>query len=305
MYVNKINYKYKPLSEPVPIKDQEWPQDIIPLVHTRTMTFNHERYIRDCIEGILMQKTTFPVHVLIHDDASTDQTADIVREYLKKYPRLIKAYFQDENTYQIRKKEGSFGETRKIFNNWKVGKYEAMCEGDDYWIDPLKLQKQADFLEENKNYTLVTTLQKNIDKNGRVLGVNKGGTRTMMYPSSIKVQTKFSYLIPHGDNLRRATLKLHGDQYCIKEVMAVWRKHDDGVWGSLQDEKFNHILECNRGLTTLGIGLTFIYDGYINKGLMYISKSYKNFFKASGVNLKYRSKLLFIIFVIISIFKIK
>ncbi|MFW5793545.1 MAG: glycosyltransferase [Bacteroidota bacterium] len=72
-------YNYLPLPEPIPITEQNWPNDAILLVQTQTLTFNRENYIRECIEGILMQKTTFPVQVLIHDDASTDQTAEIVR----------------------------------------------------------------------------------------------------------------------------------------------------------------------------------------------------------------------------------
>lgn len=147
------NYKYTPLIEPIPIKEQVWPEGTIPLVHTRTMTFNHENFIRACIEGILMQKTTFPVQVLIHDDASTDKTAEIVEEYESKYPHLIKAFYQEENSYSKPDKH----KRREVFMNWRIGKYETTCEGDDYWTDPLKLQKQVDFLESNPEYGLIHT----------------------------------------------------------------------------------------------------------------------------------------------------
>ncbi len=114
----------------------------------------HEGYIRECIEGILMQKTTFPVLVLIHDDASTDRTAEIVRSYEIKYPRLIRAYYQKENTYSKTDRKERERYT-KTFNSWRMGKYEAICEGDDYWTDPLKLQRQVEFLELNQDYVAV------------------------------------------------------------------------------------------------------------------------------------------------------
>jgi glycosyltransferase involved in cell wall biosynthesis len=147
-------YHYTALKEPVPITEQVWPEGTLPLVHTRTMTYMHENYIRECIEGILMQKTTFPVRVLIHDDASSDKTAEIVREYEMQYPTLIKAYFQTVNSHSQKNAEVK-KRLRAPFNEMRIGKYEALCEGDDYWIDPLKLQKQVIFLEDHSEYGFV------------------------------------------------------------------------------------------------------------------------------------------------------
>lgn len=115
-------------------------------------TYNHEPYIRQCLDGFIMQKTTFAFEILIHDDASTDNTANIIREYEVNYPDIIKPIYQTENQYS--KKTGIM----KTFQYPRVkGKYIAFCEGDDYWIDPLKLQKQVDFLEENLEYVMVYT----------------------------------------------------------------------------------------------------------------------------------------------------
>jgi glycosyltransferase involved in cell wall biosynthesis len=122
------------------------------LVSIRCCTYNHEPYIRQCLEGFVMQKTNFRFEAIVHDDASTDGTANIIREYAEKYPDIIKPIFETENQYS--KRDGSL---RRIMNAHMFGKYVAMCEGDDYWIDPLKLQKQVDFLENNPDYGLVCT----------------------------------------------------------------------------------------------------------------------------------------------------
>ncbi len=114
--------------------------------------YNHEKYIRKTLEGIVVQKTNFDFEVLIHDDASNDSTADIIREYEAKYPNIIKAIYETENQYS--KHDGSL---RKIQYGRVKGKYIAFCEGDDYWIDEYKLQKQVDFLNEHPDYTLCVT----------------------------------------------------------------------------------------------------------------------------------------------------
>ena len=124
----------------------------IPLVTIRCITYNHEPYIRQCLEGFVMQKTNFPFEAIVHDDASTDGTAAIIREYAEKYPDIIKPIYETENQYS--KHDGSL---RKVMDAHMRGKYIAICEGDDYWIDPLKLQKQFDFLESHLDYGLVHT----------------------------------------------------------------------------------------------------------------------------------------------------
>lgn len=147
---------------------QNWNSDI-PLVSISCITYNHEPYIAQALDGFLMQKTDFPFEVLIHDDASTDRTADIIREYEAKFPKLIKPIYQTENQY-------SQGKT-SVAETWNFpraqGKYIALCEGDDYWIDENKLQMQVDFLEKNSEYGMCYTKAKqfiqNIQKISRVL----------------------------------------------------------------------------------------------------------------------------------------
>lgn len=114
------------------------------IVTIRCLAYNHEPYIRQCLEGFVMQKTNFRFEAIVHDDASTDGTAAIILEYAEKYPDIIKPIIETENQYS--KRDGSL---RRIMNAHMHGKYIAICEGDDYWTDPYKLQKQVDLLEKN------------------------------------------------------------------------------------------------------------------------------------------------------------
>lgn len=133
------------------------------LVSISCITYNHSAYIRQCLDGMLMQHTTFGFEILIHDDCSTDGTDDIIREYASKFPQIIKPLFEEENQYQQGKPIGTV-----VWNLPRAkGKYVALCEGDDYWTDPLKLQKQVDFLESHSGYGLVHTYRK-IDMAGRL-----------------------------------------------------------------------------------------------------------------------------------------
>lgn len=121
-----------------------------PLVSICCITYNHAPYIKECIEGFLMQKTTFPIEILIHDDCSTDGTTEIIKDYEKQYPDLIFPLYEEENQYQ----KGKASEI-DLYNYKRArGKYIAYCEGDDYWTDPLKLQKQVDFMEANPDYSV-------------------------------------------------------------------------------------------------------------------------------------------------------
>jgi glycosyltransferase involved in cell wall biosynthesis len=115
--------------------------------------YNHEPFIRQCLDGFVIQQTNFQFEVIINEDASTDNTANIIREYEKKYPNIIKPIYQEENQYS----QKQINMLATFFSPRARGKYMAICEGDDCWTDPLKLQKQVDFLENNPDYGLVHT----------------------------------------------------------------------------------------------------------------------------------------------------
>ena len=130
------------------------------IVAIECLVYNHKPYLRQCLDGFVMQKTNFKFVAVVHDDCSTDGSQEIIREYEEKYPDLIKPIYEKENQYS--KKDGSLirviHESLKAFDT----KYIALCEGDDYWIDSLKLQKQVDFLDTHTDIGLCYTDYKKI-----------------------------------------------------------------------------------------------------------------------------------------------
>ncbi len=130
------------------------------------LAYNHEKYIRQTLEGFVSQQTSFNYEVIVHDDASNDNTASIIREYQNKYPHIIKAIFQTENQY--RKK---IGITKAFIIPMIKGKYIAWCEGDDYWYDASKLQLQFEALEKNPNCNMCLHRVVEITESGQNTGV--------------------------------------------------------------------------------------------------------------------------------------
>lgn len=120
-----------------------------PLVSVITLSYNHEKYLSECLNGLIMQKTSFPYECFVHDDASTDNSASIIKSFAEKAPNIISPFYESENLYS--KKDGSLN---KVIKSFRKGKYIAFCEGDDYWTNPDKLQKQVDFLENNPEYSM-------------------------------------------------------------------------------------------------------------------------------------------------------
>lgn len=133
-----------------------------PLVSVFMMAYNHEKYIAEAIEGVLMQKTSFDFDIVIGEDCSTDNTRQIILDYQQKHPGKFKLLLHEENI-------GAMANQMAVLQAC-TGKFIAMCEGDDYWTDPYKLQKQVDFLEKNKseNVIAVVTNCSTCDLNGKL-----------------------------------------------------------------------------------------------------------------------------------------
>lgn len=222
-----------------------------PLVSISCLTYNHAPYIRQCLDGFLMQQCNFDYEILIHDDASTDGTQEIIKEYQLKYPQIVKPILQTENQWR----QGVRGISFRMNFPRAVGKYIAMCEGDDYWTDPLKLQKQVDYLENEPAVSLVCggfikdtgTAAEKIIKNGN--GVNEyedangflfelndtqktwlTKTLTCMFRNSDSVFKKFpAYKHTRDVHLYYHLLKI-GKGYYFKKVFGVYHVHEGGVF---------------------------------------------------------------------------
>ena len=134
-------------------------------------TFNHEEYLRQTLDSFIAQKTDFLFEVLVNDDASTDSTADILREYAERYPEIIRPFYQKENLYSRRMNVYDL-----VFFPAARGKYIALCEGDDYWNDPEKLQRQVDWLDIHPEYSACVhnSIGKFSDQPDRVLFAQDG-----------------------------------------------------------------------------------------------------------------------------------
>lgn len=230
-------------------------QDDEPLVSVCCITYNHERYIEDALEGFLIQRTEFPFEILIHDDASTDRTADIVREYEARYPKLIRTIFQTENQYSKGRTKVNFE-----FNFPRAkGEYLALCEGDDFWVDHLKLEKQVDYMRAHPAYSVCGHWVEIVDEKGHKLVP----TRFMgsQFPSDFSISHVLanmgihvnSFLFrrsclldyvprnpgferfrkaPGGDDPLMWILLSCGKGHCIPVSMSKYRVHEGGVWNS-------------------------------------------------------------------------
>ena len=222
-----------------------WRNHNKPLVTIRCTTYNQEKYIEKAIEGFLIQKTTFPFEIFIHDDASTDKTPSIIKQYQEKYPHIIRVIYEKENQYS--KNDGSL---RRILNANCRGKYTALCEGDDYWTSPNKLQKQISFMESNANCSM-TFHAVNYEENGLIIKNDRRyykecnanicdiieGGGFFCATVSLCVRTKDLFEMPKyrqialvGDYPLQVMLATKGIVHYFPQIMGVYRVSALGSW---------------------------------------------------------------------------
>ena len=261
------------------------------------LTYNHAEYIRNCLEGFLMQKASFSFEILVNDDASTDGTTQIIKAYEKKFPSIIKPLYQKENKFS---KEGGGMNIRYNFPRAK-GKYIALCEGDDYWTDPLKLQKQVDFLEKNKDFVIHSSNalcignsvpeRKMVEEpNDKIFSLENFLTRnniitcTVMF-RNINIKIPQNLLkVTFGDWFLYVVLmqQTKGEVYRAFEVTAVYSIHSRSIMGSMNPINYNknHISQIKLIANYVGrierIQMEIINEYYLrNFHILLENKKYK------------------------------
>ncbi|MBD5261370.1 MAG: glycosyltransferase [Bacteroides sp.] len=220
-----------------------------PIVAIHCVTYNHGDYLREALEGFVMQQTTFPFVAIVHDDASTDNTAEVLREYADKYPDIILPIFETENQHSKK----TLGIIMKKARDVTSAKYIAMCEGDDYWIDPLKLQKQVDYLELNPNFSMcfhsANLKYEKGTKQNKILETNYDNLQQREYSideihksfivpaCSVLLKTEVwdkyrndpNYFV--SDNVLWTACALCGRIFCFEDKMSVYRINNNGWTG--------------------------------------------------------------------------
>lgn len=278
----------------------------IPMISVVMLTYGHENYIAEAIEGVLMQECDFEVELIIANDCSPDKTEEIVKNIIATHPKghIIK-YFRHEKNIGMNQ-NGLFAVQQC------KGKYIAICEGDDYWIDPLKLQKQVDFLEANKGHSIVFTAAEVISENEKEIGINVDNwedrdysgeevfknwiipTASVVFKNDFNSEILGRLINPNyivGDSIIFLSLAEKGKIRCLNEKMVVYRKHDGGATANTNIAKqilwLKHLkelssdfsgrykIDCSERIFSLSLEL--FKKKYFKKPFYYLTYSiYKN-----------------------------
>ncbi|MCI9033101.1 MAG: glycosyltransferase [Lachnospiraceae bacterium] len=245
-------------------------------------TYNHEKYIKDALDGFLMQKTNFEIEIVIHDDASTDNTVIILKEYEKNYPELIRVIYETENQFSKSKYPPQF------FNNFMRkelnGKYIAMCEGDDYWIDCDKLQTQIDYMESNydcvmtghdticlncqtgeKKRLMLCQEDKDITVNGFIKDEEDITTASLVFRREMLYMDDFFLEVSVGDYPLKLYCLTKGKVHYFERPMSVYRYLREGSWSSNQISNIHdYLIRWTNKFTFLERYNKFTQKSYIN-----------------------------------------
>ncbi len=247
------------------------------MVSITCVAFNHEDYINTTLNSFLEQETNFPFEILINDDVSTDRTVEIIKEYEKQFPNIVKAVYQTENQYS----QGI--NTMAILFPFVTGKYVAFCDGDDYWIDKQKLQIQVEEMEkhpevdlsfhpsyrlEDGEHTEILAKQANANQ---IFGIEKSilghgdfaETASMVFTSRLisSLPEWFKTAMP-GDYVSEVIGAERGGSLYIDKIMSVYRSGIDEGWTIQELKKSTE--ERKESLKNINDQLTFL-DNYLGK----------------------------------------
>lgn len=242
---------------------QNWTTHKNPFVSCLTTTYNQEKYIAQCLDSMLMQETDFPFEIIVRDDCSTDRTASIVKEYVDKFPNIIKPIFEKENKFHISPHYGG-----RLVLKKATGKYVCKLDGDDYWRDKQKLQKQAEFLEENNAYVLSHFNSITVDENDKKLSDamfsnSRDYEPEQMLCSQVNIMPNTVMFrnilgdfpavfddVMNGDNVHWHLLGFHGKSKYQEEIIpSAYRVHSGGVWSKL--DKFEQFEKRRQSLRAM------------------------------------------------------
>lgn len=258
--------------------------------------YNHEKYIRDCLDGFIMQETNFKFEVLVHDDASTDNSANIIREYETKYPDIIKPTYQTENQYS----QGIHISTEILLPKAK-GKYIAFCEGDDFWTDNNKLQKQYNALnsfkkcnlcihrvdkiihdtKEHINYIPNKLSSSQVIEKGmlikyrcnenQIFHISSFFLTKNSYIEFIIKRKKYFNIVGMGDYSLILFYGYYGNAYYLSDIMSCYRMGVPGSWSQtnnkFQNLNINNIKTSIKSMEMLKTLLDGNYDDEIDNGI--------------------------------------
>ncbi len=239
------------LPHPVRITEQTWPDGTVPVVSVFSWAYNHAEFIRESVDSILMQETTFPVEIIIHDDASTDGTTEIIREYEAKYPHLFRNIIQTENQWSQGKSV-----VAPIFIAPR-GELIALTHGDDYWNSGSKLQVQVNYLLENNSCSCCFHLAHVVNTESRVVECcsfrpnrnsynttecllelgKQYATNSMLFRRTALSSTPQWMREEFSDAFMELQLSRHGSIDFLDLTLSSYRIHESGVWSRLSLEQ--------------------------------------------------------------------
>lgn len=245
----------------------EWGTDLFPTVSIKCLAYNHEKYIEKALDSFLMQKTNFPFEIVVHDDASTDNTTNIIRQYENMFPNIIKPIYEMENQYS----KDAEAMLQMVHSNLK-GEYVALCEGDDYWTDEYKLQKQYDAMEKHPEVDMCAHAVRRINAaSGKTLGIIRPESKNMVIPTENVIAGGGGFVGTNSLFYRKKALdvalpfrqildidyasqvqgSLRGGMLYLNDCMSDYRFMTEGSWSSkYADEKFvNEIDACWKKMT--------------------------------------------------------